>query len=478
MFLTGQSTNYLATCMDTLAVPFVIDVDHTNKTQRLFGMERFYLRNHYTDNSYMREWSIHRMLARFGLPHLRARKVRLFLNGIYHGLYTLMEAEEQEYVFARSFPSYDPDNYALFKVKSLSIGCGAYSEQQLEQARRRINETSTPPYLYEHGDHRERVPVLGPTALDVCHDVLFYGMIEKEADDAALAYLRYDEDCGKMLVQEGLIDQDLGQDSWEVTMEGFIRNHLAAFQCEPQCTNSNLTADVNVDNFLKSFAAYAVLILQDSPMGNGNNYYLGNGGDGLRWNMVQFDHNSAGTGFSCSDECTGKEVYWSIIRPTCQAIEKNQLVGPLLTNETLHAKYIEYLRSFVDTILRNQSFIDEMMNHGQAIESYVPSDFWSTRGYYFPFEKTPNASLWNISTRPFLPFLAARTKEVLQQLEALDSGTFPRGPHLDTPVESDELCVDWRSESKNVSAQPTSAAGLCYVGLGWSAVAWLLWLWT
>ena len=37
---------------------------------------RFYLRNHMSDPSFMREWSMHRMLRRFGLPYLRTRTVR------------------------------------------------------------------------------------------------------------------------------------------------------------------------------------------------------------------------------------------------------------------------------------------------------------------------------------------------------------------------------------------------------------------
>ena len=70
------------------------------------------------DGSYMRDWFMHRALARFGLPYLRTRHVRLFINGEKVGIYALMESMVQDYVFARSYPSYDPGNYGLFKMKT------------------------------------------------------------------------------------------------------------------------------------------------------------------------------------------------------------------------------------------------------------------------------------------------------------------------------------------------------------------------
>ena len=103
----GQSTMYLGVCTNR-TTPYQIDWDHTNSTQTLFGVERSYLRTAWGDGSFVREWSSHRMLARFGLPHLRTRMVRLLMNDEVYGLYTLMEAPDQDYVFHRSFPDYDP----------------------------------------------------------------------------------------------------------------------------------------------------------------------------------------------------------------------------------------------------------------------------------------------------------------------------------------------------------------------------------
>lgn len=56
------------------------------------------------------------------------------------------------------------------------------------------------------------------------------------------------------------------------------------------------------------------------------------------------------------------------------------------------------------------------------------------------------------SQPPFLPLLAARVASVREQLEAIDAGTFPRGPHLKKEVESWEQCVDWRTTAPPASA--------------------------
>lgn len=438
----GQSTLYMGTCLSSPTIPFQLDMDHTNKTQTLFGVERLYLRNHMGDNSYMRDWSSHRMLARFGLPHLRARKVRFYINNEKKGLYTLLEAPDQDYVFSRSFPDYI-DPYALFKIKSLSIGCGSYRYDQLRKAQSRINETDTPPYAYERGEHRNRTPVLGLFAIDECVAGFYDNILNVETADVVLAFIRSNADCGSFLVEEGLIDRDLGSKDLEPSMEAFINDNLANNACDSGCANSDLASQVDLDNFLKNFAVYAVTMNQDSPMGNLNNYYLAS--DGTGWKIVQYDHNNAGDQTCNPDECNEKLVHWSIVRPTCASLESNQLVGPLLSDPDLHAQYIEYVRSFVDTVIGNESFVEEMMQHAQTIQDDVAEDFWSFGGIFYDNELSPDASEWNIPQLPLLPLLKAREADVRAQLAAYDAGTFPRGPHLSQGVEPFETCVDWRT---------------------------------
>ena len=59
------------------------------------------------------------------------RSATLSINGDEIGLYTLMEAPDQPYVFARGFPDIAMQDAHLFKVKSLAlvdgIGCNALS---------------------------------------------------------------------------------------------------------------------------------------------------------------------------------------------------------------------------------------------------------------------------------------------------------------------------------------------------------------
>ena len=96
----GQSTLVFPPCLGFRNVPFSVDFDSNNASQTLFGLEKAYLRNHLSDTSYMREYAAHRLNARFGLPFLRTRAVRVFFNDMRDpvGLYTLTEAPDQAYV--------------------------------------------------------------------------------------------------------------------------------------------------------------------------------------------------------------------------------------------------------------------------------------------------------------------------------------------------------------------------------------------
>jgi hypothetical protein len=74
-----------------------------------------------------------------------------------------------------------------------------------------------------------------------------------------------------------------------------------------------LKDEVNVENFLKNFAWYAITIGQDSPMGNLNNWFLANPNDGSGWNIVQYDHNNmleaAGLNL-CGEGCQNQQISW------------------------------------------------------------------------------------------------------------------------------------------------------------------------
>jgi hypothetical protein len=349
----GQSSLFIAICVRTKAFPFQVELAENDS---LFGVGRFYLRNHIADFSYTRDYAYNRMLARFGLPHMRARKVRVHINGNTHGYYTLVEAPDQDYVFHRSFPDFDPQRYALFKVKSFGIDCGSYSPEQIAAAEARVNETSTPPYAFERGEHKKPVPEYGFLGVGGCSDAYDFNTWERDYDDTAVAWLRNDRSCEDMLLNTGLIDRDLGTNAFESEIREFITQDFSYEKvCDVGCKNSDLADRVDQENWLKSLAFYAVTMNSDSPLVNGNNYYIAqsgsekNGGVG-GWKIVPYDFNVAEV-YDCYDElCNDRLVHWSIARPTCTSLEANDLVGPLLLNSTLHSQYLEYVEQFVETV--------------------------------------------------------------------------------------------------------------------------------
>lgn len=228
----------------------------------------------------MRDYAYHRMLARFGLPHLRSRMAHLYINDNLIGLYTVLEAPDQEYVFARAFPQYNPESYALYKVKSMSGDCGESTLEELELAETLINDTSIPPYSFHRGEHRPLIQELGLARWDQCQEDFFNRIFDLDFIHVAVAYLRHGKDCGEMLLEEGLIDRDLGTNDYDDSMKELINKYLfGERKCEPGCPNSDLKNHVDMENMLKSFAFYAVTVNSDSPLINGNNYYLAQAGD-------------------------------------------------------------------------------------------------------------------------------------------------------------------------------------------------------
>jgi hypothetical protein len=101
----GQSTGSMIPCLGSKATPFSARFDAS-----FLGMDNIYMRSNWGDFSYMREHSAHKMLKAFGLPYLRSRPARMYINGEYIGFYTILEAPDQDYVMQVSlfFPSFLP----------------------------------------------------------------------------------------------------------------------------------------------------------------------------------------------------------------------------------------------------------------------------------------------------------------------------------------------------------------------------------
>ena len=508
----GQSTLFYPICMgNTKAAPFKLDFASANSSQTLYGVETAYLRTHLSDESKMREWVIHRMLANFGLPHARTRHVRFYVNDVLLGFYNFMEAIDQEYVTARSFgfDSFDQHNNALYKVKTMSLGCGNEEEYRKERVEGFPDKCTSPngaggfdccaddswnepktcapgynvkeqpsrndwdlncwytclsnsgetsssggPYQFERGDHREKISPKYNNEGQCWWD--FFDRMGKERLSVVQAF--YDEehttadDCGAFLLSQGLIDRDLGTNEWDSAMEEFINSHLSVKgACQnTQCSNKRQISDlIDVDNWLKNFAVYATIVEQDSPMGNGNNYFLAaHAGDGgtlntPKWKMISYDHNNDVSAAStlCDAQCGNKDLKeWSVIRPTCKHLSENPLVGPLLLDENLHERYLVFVKKFVEETFSNSTFLEHMQLHSSQIEAIANESPDSE--VYGNIDKT---NIWN--------WISTRGEKILSQLarwhEKGDSSAFPIDSSVPCVTTDEEFCSSTLCTSPN-----------------------------
>ena len=491
----GQYTNFIPVCMGSKIFPWVIDVaGGSDRKQRLFGMEKFYLRNHFLDAAYMREWTMHRMLRRFELPYLRGRIVKLIINGEYIGLYSLMEAPDQDYVFYRSFgvdktntASTKPpfaEGHALYKAKTHAIGCGDANYQASIQLARTMfpqvfpgldidalleaRKAVAPEHLlFYRGEHRPKIRVAGDKG--IC-DQEFMISIGFQFLDAIAAYENSGKNCGKFFLDYGRVELDFGgsdpeTDNNDGRMVDFFNTYLtqeAFFGCGEACDSSTgiygslrNTPKVDVKQWLRNFAVYAVAGGDDSPMGNGNNYYLATPGGSSEkeraYRLVQWDHNDAfrGSEFLCgAPNCTQASfIYQSIARPTCKALSANPYVGPLLAgegNKDNMRQYLAYVKEFNEQVFANPELIAIVEAHAQAIAPAVRKDpgYVLTTGQDFSTELSASAGKWEHHN--LLATITRRGEEVEKQIAALAAGSFPR---MDDEVPKSEPCQDWRRKT-------------------------------
>ena len=185
-------------------------------------------------------------------------------------------------------------------------------------------------------------------------------------------------------------------------------------------------------------------------MGNLNNWFLANPNDGAGWNIVQYDHNNmlenAGLGL-CDETCKTRQFSWSINRPTCQSLNRNPIVGPLLSNPTLHAQYLGYVKDMLDNVLTDALFT-EVSDHIKAMKEYMLADPFAS-GLDVNREALITLDNYDCAGTASCPFLAALNKRrevIYEQLKALEDGAFPR-PTEDL-FDEGEKCVDWNSAEK------------------------------
>lgn len=314
----------------------------------------------------------------------------------------------------------------------------------IAQAPKSTNDTV---YSFKRGTHRTKM-IVGGFNMEKCIGA-FMEMITRESLDAVSAWKKHGRNCGKMLVEEGLIDRDLGPKQNDAVMQDFINAYLTHHgstveTCKENvdCTATGLGAAVDQENWLKNFAVYAVSITLDSPLGNGNNYFLAQTGDGKGWKMVQYDHNNAFQQVDIVCPCRNDPIHWAITRPSCGASESSQLVGPLLSDSVLFKRYIDHVRTFTKTVFTNTSLLAEMVAHAQSIAPFVRSDPWS---FGYDYSQEISGTPWREGAKEgtLLGFFRQRAASVQDQLQALEDGSFPRMPEN---VEVWEACQDWRSK--------------------------------
>lgn len=465
----GQSSNTDTVCLGRLNVPFLIHFDSP-----FMGMERIYLRNHMSDPSYMRDHAAHTMLKAFGLPYLRTRPARVYINGEYIGFYTVMDTPDSGNFMQRSFGDFDPSKTALYKGKTFIDFCpfatttNPFSFLFLSPERVDPNSPLPDPYYFERGDHRDDTPILNEAT--ACQAFLAQ-QIMKEQSDIERGYYEYGEQCGATMVNLGRVDRDFGPKSTEDAMIEFLDQYFFNEDVE------NLAPAVDIDDWIKNIAYMAVLLHYDSPIGVINNWYLAttNGGDG-DWKIAQYDHNHMMNieifSFLCSLECTPRMAYMPILQPTCGPIEEHKVVGRILNSDENMEKYLGYVSELVEILTAEDGVISDLYNYGDTIKEYIVEDptFEITMEEYEDLELGEDIENYGIEGRyHLLKFTRFRVQQVKEQLEAINTGTLPRNGEYDPKAK----CPDWRNDgtdiaksastpSENCAVPGCAGAGFCY----------------
>ena len=337
----------------------------------------------------------------------------------------------------RSFGVFDPSQTALFKFKSLANECPFTNPQEIEEAE---NRETPDPYYFERGEHRDDIPEEVMGNYDTCYD-FFIGQILKDRADVLKGYVENGQDCGVAMVELGMVDRDFGPKSIEASMTEFLNSK------HYDTSVADITDSVDADQFLKNFAAYAVMLNMDSPINNLNNWYAATTAGGNNdWRIVQYDHNSitnAGTASTlCSAQCGPRVIYWPILRPTCGDTSSHPMVGRIMNNEADTQKYLDYVKEFVDSF-DSGAILEVLREYGDSIKAFVVEDPLNGLSLeeYEDSQLGTDLDGYNTEDPAFLKVLELRLIEVRAQLDAWEKGTLPR----DGVYGENEVCPDWRA---------------------------------
>jgi hypothetical protein len=247
---------------------------------------------------------------------------------------------------------------------------------------------------------------------------------------------RYDNDCAEMIVEEGWLDRDCGSGGKALAKD------LIRLINEPGGASSEaFAAAVNVESWLRNMAFYAVVQSHDSPLHNGNNWFVVNEGD-EQWQIMQYDHNNMGQPLFCGTPLPGQPVpedgcgfsdlvHWSITRPTCGPLSTNPRVYPLLKEQRFMDMYIKYIEEFLP-IFEDTTFIKEQ---AKRMRKYMKDDPFAEIFKLPPFAifdvevsddfTLDMAQAMGMPMPPLVAFINERAAAVRAQLADLKSGAQP-----------------------------------------------------
>ena len=106
----GASSLQAVADMNGTRYSFKVDMNYYVDGQKLLGMKKINLNNNYKDPSYMRELIAYDMMRSLDIPAPRLSYVNLYINGSLHGLYTLVEQVDSEFL-EENFDNSDGDLY-------------------------------------------------------------------------------------------------------------------------------------------------------------------------------------------------------------------------------------------------------------------------------------------------------------------------------------------------------------------------------
>jgi spore coat protein CotH len=106
----GNSSLQSVAQMNSTRYSFKVDMNYYVDGQKLMGMKKINLNNNFKDPSYMREFIAYDMMRSLDIPAPRLSYVNLYINNSLHGLYTMVEQVDSEFL-EEHFDNTDGDLY-------------------------------------------------------------------------------------------------------------------------------------------------------------------------------------------------------------------------------------------------------------------------------------------------------------------------------------------------------------------------------